>query len=73
MESLKILIHSNEQTIYCRVLMETTFAELHRVLTGSQPYQEPRTVAGYVLSLLSWLATGFMLGFGMTLGQVLAG
>ena len=31
------------------------------------------TVAGYFLGLLSWLATGFMLGLGMSLGQVLAG
>lgn len=53
--------------------MNQTFADLHRALTGSQPYQERGSVAGYCLSLLGWLATGFMLGMGMNLGQVFAG
>jgi hypothetical protein len=69
---LKWVIHFLTGMIYCPH-MENTFADLHRVLTDSQSFQERATVAGFTLGLLNWLATGFMLGFGMTLGQVLAG
>ena len=60
--------------------MEETFAALERLLappSALHAHEKPSvssvTVAGYCLRLLGWLATGFMLGLGMTIGQVLAG